>query len=214
MRIAFAEDSVVLRNSLVMLLTSMEIDVILEAGDGPGLLAGLAGLPVVPDTVVLDARMPPSGDQEGFRAAVQIRRRYPRVGILLFSTYKFHSYARRLLEDVPTGVGYLVKDSVRDNEVLADAIARVAAGEVVLDEAIAQEITDAAPEGLSPPERDVLRHVAAGLTNRAVARLMFIAEVAVERHLTSIFRKMDLPVESGYNRRVLAILRWLDAQRG
>jgi DNA-binding NarL/FixJ family response regulator len=210
-RVALAEDSTIFRNSLTLLLDAMGIDVVLAVGDGPALIAGIAGDP--PDTVVLDARMPPSGDQEGFRVAERVHRLYPQVGILLFSNYKFHTYARRLLEQVPAGVGYLVKDSVSDNGVLADAIRRVAAGEVVLDDVIAQRISDAAPQDLSSTEREVLRHVASGLQNRAVAELMFIAEVAVERHLTSIFRKMNLPLEAGYNRRVLAILRWLDAQR-
>ena len=212
MRVALAEDNTIFRNSLVLLLETMGIEVTAAIGDGPALLDGIAGDP--PDTVVLDARMPPSGDQEGFRVAQKVHRMHPHVGILLFSNHKFYTYARRLLEQVPTGVGYLVKDRVSDNEVLADAITRVAAGDVVLDDVIAQRISDAAPEVLSPTEREVLRHVASGLKNRAVAELMFITEVAVERHLTSIFKKMNLHLESGYNLRVLAILRWLDAQQG
>jgi DNA-binding NarL/FixJ family response regulator len=209
-RVALAEDSTIFRNSLTLLLDAMGIDVVLAVGDGPALIAGIAGDP--PDTVALDARMPPSGDQEGFRVAERVHRLYPQVDPAVLQL-QFHTYARRLLEQVPAGVGYLVKDSVSDNGVLADAIRRVAAGEVVLDDVIAQRISDAAPQDLSSTEREVLRHVASGLQNRAVAELMFIAEVAVERHLTSIFRKMNLPLEAGYNRRVLAILRWLDAQR-
>jgi DNA-binding NarL/FixJ family response regulator len=211
-RVALAEDSPILRSSLTQLLRALEMDVVLAVGDGPALLAGIAGEP--PDVVVLDARMPPSGDEEGFRTAEKVHRLYPRVGILLFSSYEFHTYARRLVERIPTGIGYLVKDRVRDDEVLRDAIKRVAAGEVVMDEIIAQRISDSAPGELSATEREVLRHVASGLSNRAVARVMLIGESAVERHLTSIFRKLNLPPDPGRNRRVLAILRWLDAQRG
>ncbi|MBM2618267.1 response regulator transcription factor [Actinoplanes sp. LDG1-06] len=211
MRVALAEDSAIFRTSLTQLLRALEFDVVLAVGDGPALLAGVAADP--PEVVVLDARMPPSGDGEGFRVAEKLHRLHPRVGILVFSTYEFHAYARRLVEQIPGGVGYLVKDRVRDEEVLKDAIIRVADGELVLDAIIAQRISDAAPEELSPAEREVLRHVASGLSNRAVAARMLISEPAVERHLTAIFRKLNLPTDSHHNRRVLAILRWLDAQQ-
>ncbi|GLY07801.1 MULTISPECIES: response regulator transcription factor [Actinoplanes] len=211
MRVALAEDNPIFRSSLALLLGTLDIDVVLAVGDGPSLLTGIAADP--PDVVILDARMPPSGDEEGFRVAERVHRVHERVGILLFSDYQFFAYARRLVERIPRGVGYLIKDRVRDDEVLKDAIVRVAAGDVVLDDVIAQRISAAAPGELSPTEREVLRHVASGLSNHAVATVMFSSDAAVERHLTSIFRKLGLPSDPGHNRRVLAILQWLDAQR-
>lgn len=210
MRVAVAEDNALLRSGLVLLLREMDMDVTHVAGDGPGLLAGIADDP--PDVVMLDARMPPSGTEEGFRTAERVHRAHPGVGILLLSQYDLVEHARRLLEHIPSGVGYLNKDRVDDDQVLKDALVRVAAGEVVLDEYIVRRIAEAAPDELTAPERDVLRHVAAGLSNRAVAATMFVSETTVEKHLTSVFQKLNLPSDTRHNRRVLAILRWLDSR--
>jgi DNA-binding NarL/FixJ family response regulator len=210
MRVALAEDRPLMLGALQALLRELGLDVIHAATDGPGLLDGIEDNP--PDVVILDARMPPHGDEEGFITAQRVHERHPEVGVLILSDFDLHDFARRLLEQIPNGVGYLSKDRVQDVDFFKDAIFRIAAGEVVIDDKIAERIAAAAPQGLTKTEHTLLSIVAKGYTNRAVGRTLFMSDAAVERHLTSIFRKLKIPLDEDHNRRVLAILRWLEAQ--
>jgi len=210
-RVALAEDSALFRSALTSLLRQLDFTVTHAAADGPGLLAGIADDP--PDIVILDARMPPGGNEEGFRTAEKVHRLYPNVGILVLSQTEFSTFARQLVEQVPEGVGYLVKDRVQNDEFFRDALFRIAKKGVVMDDAIARQIEAVTPDGLSEPEREVLRLAATGLKTGAIARTMFTTNATVERHLTSIFKKLKIPSGEDHNRRVLAILRWLDAQQ-
>ncbi|GAA3265022.1 response regulator transcription factor [Dactylosporangium vinaceum] len=209
MRVAVAEDNADFRESLVLMLRSMGIDVTHAAATGPDLVTGIATAP--PDVAVLDIRMPPGGSVEGFRTAERIRRQHPQVGILLLSQYDEIFYAARLLEQIPTGVGYLKKDHADDDELMRTVLTRIADGGVFIDDQLSARIEAASAQHLTGRELDVLRLVATGLSNKAVAAELYMAETTVERHLTNLFQKLRLPSDARHNRRVLAILRWLEA---
>ncbi|MBN9798170.1 MULTISPECIES: response regulator transcription factor [Pseudonocardia] len=212
MRVVLAEDSVLLREGLVRLLEEADATVLAAVGDGTALVAAVEEHQ--PEVAVVDVRMPPSFTDEGLRAALEIRRRFPSVGILVLSQYVEESYATDLLE-AGGGVGYLLKDRVSRLADLSDALGRVAAGGTVLDpEVVSALLTkrrrrDPLAE-LSPREREVLELMAQGRTNIAIGRLMVITQGAVEKHISSIFTKLGLPPSSDDHRRVMAVLAWLE----
>jgi DNA-binding NarL/FixJ family response regulator len=212
MRIVLAEDSVLLREGLVRLLDEAGHDVVAAVGDAPTLVREVHALG--PEAVIVDVRMPPTFTDDGLRAAVQLRRERPGLAVLVLSQYVEESYARELLA-TGGGVGYLLKDRVVDLEALASALARLAAGETVIDpEVVAQLMTRSDPPGhglgrLTPRERQVLALVADGRSNSAIAQELVVTDGAVEKHVASIFAKLDLAPSPDDHRRVLAVLAWL-----
>jgi len=209
-RVAIADDSVLLREGLVRVLLEAGVEVVGSYGSGDDLLADLAELH--PDLVVLDVRMPPTYRDEGVRAAIAARRVQPAVGILLLSQYVEVAYAQELLSAGSGGVGYLLKDRVASLVELEDAVRRIAAGGTVLDpEVVAQLIGRRKDplESLTRREREVLGLMAEGRTNAAIARSLVIGVGAVEKHVTAIFQKLGLEDGGSDHRRVLAVLAWL-----
>ena len=211
MRIVIAEDSLLLREGLVRLLEEHGHQVVAAVGDGPGLVAAV--VEHRPDVSIVDVRMPPSHTDEGLRAAVQARRLVPRTPVLVLSQYVEVSYADDLLADRAGAVGYLLKDRVAEIAEFLDALARVAAGRTVLDpEVVAQLVIRRGPDplaGLTPREREVLGLMAQGRSNTAIARDIVVTEGAVEKHIRSIFLKLDLPPDTEAHRRVMAVLAYL-----
>jgi DNA-binding NarL/FixJ family response regulator len=211
-RIAIAEDSGLFRSSLALLLRSLGAEVTSSVASGAELVAAIKAAP--PDVVILDIRMPPSFSDEGIRAAREIRDLYPDVGILVLSTYAETSYASQLLETVSTGVGYLLKDNVTDADALMDSLARVAAGETVVDPVIVRRLLErnrkpSAMDMLNERELTVLRHMAEGRSNLGIARKLFLSSRTVETHVTSVFTKLGLTQSDTENNRVRAVLAFL-----
>ena len=215
MRIVIAEDSVLLRAGLTRLLLDSGEDVIAAVGDADELLTTVERHQ--PDLAVVDVRMPPTNTDDGLRAALEIRSRWPRVGILVLSQYVEERYATELLggrSDTAAGLGYLLKDRVADVDEFIAAVRRVGDCGTALDpEVVAQLLArsrrrDPLAE-LSPREREVLAHMAEGLSNSAIAQSLVVNESTVEKHVTNIFTKLDLPPAEHSHRRVLAVLRWL-----
>ncbi len=215
MRILLAEDSVLLREGLVRLLTEAGHEVVAAVDEATAIVP--AALEHRPDVAVVDVRMPPTFTDDGLRAAVEVRRRLPDVGVLVLSQYVEESYARDLLADGRGGVGYLLKDRVQDLDALADALARVAAGGSALDpDVVAQLVVvrrAADPLAtLTARERDVLVLMAEGRSNAAIAESLVVSPGAVEKHVGNVFAKLGLPPSDSDHRRVLAVLTWLRAQ--
>jgi DNA-binding NarL/FixJ family response regulator len=213
MRVVLAEDSVLLREGLARLLTEAGCTIADAVGDGDALVAAVQKHR--PDVAVVDVRMPPSHSDEGLRAAIEARRRVPGTGVLVLSQYVEESYASDLLADGAGGVGYLLKDRVSALAELSDALDRVASGGTVLDpEVVAQLFArrrrDPLAE-LTTREREVLGLMAEGRTNAAIARKLVVTEGAVEKHISSILTKLDLPPSEDDHRRVMAVLTWLGA---
>jgi DNA-binding NarL/FixJ family response regulator len=212
LRIVLAEDSALMRAGIVSLLEGFGHTVVAAVGDGGALLA--AARTHRPDLVVTDVRMPPGFTDEGLRAAVALRAADPEVAVLVLSQYAATAYAAELLApNGPGGVGYLLKDRVGEVGDFAGAVARVAAGETVIDPDVVRQLLSrqraADPLGrLSPREREVLELMAEGRANPSIARALRISEAAVAKHIGNIFTKLDLPVEDGH-RRVLAVLTYL-----
>jgi len=214
MRIVIAEDSVLLRAGLVRLLTDSGIEVVGEAADAEALLASVAAN--APDLVLTDVRMPPTHTDEGVRAALRIRQEHPGIAILVLSQYVEEYYASELLSGDTAGVGYLLKDRVADVDDFIASVRRVASGGTVLDpEVVGQLLTKSRQrhplESLTPRETDVLRLMAEGRSNTAIAGALFISEGAVEKHVSSIFAKFGLMPADTDHRRVLAVLQYLEA---
>jgi len=212
MRVVIAEDAAVLREGLVRLLTDRGHEVCAAVADAEALRAAVAEHS--PDVVIADIRMPPTHTDDGLRAAVAIRRDSPSTGVLLFSQYVETSYAARLLEAGAGGVGYLLKDRVGNVADFVSALERVAAGGTALDpEVITQMLRkpDAGLGSLTARERDVLGLMAEGRSNSGIAVALVLSEGAVEKHIASIFGKLSLQPEAADNRRVLAVLRYLNA---
>jgi DNA-binding NarL/FixJ family response regulator len=208
-RIVLAEDSVLLREGLVRLLGEAGFETAAALGSAEGLGAVVDELR--PDVVVLDVRMPPTFRDEGVRAAIELRRGHPDVGILLLSQYVEGTYAAELLA-AGGGVGYLLKDRVASIDELRDAVNRVAEGGTVLDPQVVRELLGRRKdplETLTPRERDALQLMAEGRTNSGIAAALFIGVGAVEKHVTSIFTKLGLEDSGSDHRRVLAVLAWL-----
>ncbi|SER51434.1 response regulator [Streptomyces qinglanensis] len=214
LRLVIAEDAVVVREGLVGLLTDRGLEVAAAVGDPAALLAAVDR--TLPDAVVADIRMPPTQRDEGLRAAAELRRRHPRLGILLFSQYIETSYAHTLLADGPAGIGYLLKDRVLDVDDFVEALHRVVDGGTALDPDVVSRLLGARPalDALTPREHETLSHMAAGLTNAAIGARMGISQRAVEKHTATIFEKLDLPRTTAAHRRVRAVLRYLEAREG
>ena len=214
MRIVIGEDSVLLREGVARLLESGGMEVVGQAGDADELLRKVRGHK--PDVAVVDIRMPPDHSDEGLRCAAIIRSELPETGVLVLSQYLDESYAMELLEGGTEGVGYLLKDRVTDVDTFLDAVRRVAAGQSVLDPKVVRELLgrqrkDDPLDRLTPREREVLEHMASGLTNAGIAATLVVTEKAVERHVTSIFSKLLIDAAPNEHRRVLAVLRFLQS---
>jgi DNA-binding NarL/FixJ family response regulator len=214
MRIVIAEDSVILRDGLVQLLTVRGHEVVGAVGDASTL--GAVVDEQRPDLVVVDIRMPPTHTNEGLRAAIALRERHPGLGVLVFSQYVETRYAAELLAGGSEGVGYLLKDRVADVSEFVEALSRIAAGGTVLDPEVVTQLLGAtrrtdSVDALTPRERQVLQLMAEGRANAAIASALHLSSGAVEKHVTNIFAKLDLAPSSDDHRRVLAVLRWLDS---
>jgi DNA-binding NarL/FixJ family response regulator len=213
-RIVIAEDAVLLRAGLMRLLDEAGETVIAAVGDAPGLLDAVGRLQ--PDVAIIDVRMPPDLTDDGLRAAIEIRRRWPAVGLLVFSQYVEETYATELLGAGSDGIGYLLKDRVADVSDFVEALVRVASGGTALDPEVVTQLLGASRRTdtisvLSGREKEVLSLMAEGRSNVAIAHDLVISEGAVEKHVANIFTKLDLPVSQSDHRRVLAVLRYLDS---
>ena len=213
MRVVLGEDLYLLREGLARLLTAHGCEVVAGVGDGPTLLDAM--IEHKPDIAVVDVRMPPTFTDEGLRAALTARQRIPGLPVLVLSQYVEQLYARELLADGAGGVGYLLKDRVFDAAQFIDAVRRVAGGGTAMDpEVIAKLLTHGRtrePLGtLTPRELEVLGLMAEGRSNAAIAGKMVVTERAVAKHTSNIFAKLDLPPSDDDNRRVLAVLAYLN----
>jgi len=211
-RIVLAEDSTLLREGLVRLLGDEGHEVVAAVADADQLVETVGKHQ--PDIVVTDVRMPPTNTDDGLRAALEIRRRWPGMAVLVLSQYVEKRYAARLLADRSEGVGYVLKDRVAQVEDFLDALARVAAGSTALDPEVVRQLMSATSHTdplsrLTARESDVLRHMAEGYTNAAIADRLFVSQSAVEKHVNAIFEKLGLADTTGYSRRILAVLRYL-----
>jgi DNA-binding NarL/FixJ family response regulator len=214
MRVVVAEDSVLLREGVARLLQEAGHEVVGQAGDADDLMRKVRAHK--PDLAVVDVRMPPTQTDEGLRAAKEIRAELPGVGVLVLSAYVEPTYAQELLADNAEGLGYLLKDRVSDVSAFADAVERVGTGGSALDPEVVSVLMgrsrhDDPLEELTPREREVLGLMAEGRSNAAIAEQLVISERAVEKHVTSIFGKLGLTASGEDHRRVLAVLRFLEA---
>ncbi|KIM15509.1 response regulator [Rhodococcus erythropolis] len=216
MRVMLADDSVLLREGIRRLLADHGVDITASVGDAEDLLKELSEVDVLPDVCVVDVRMPPTFLDEGLRAALVIRQRWPAVGVLVLSQYVEERYAAELLRSRIDGVGYLLKDRVADVDEFVDAVNRVAIGGTVIDPDVVQQLLARARKDdplarLTPREREVLTLMAQGQSNSGIAATLVIGHAAVEKHIGNIFTKLDLYNDSADHRRVLAVLRYLGA---
>lgn len=212
MRVVIADDSVLVREGIARLLTEAGIEVAGTAATPDELLRRVHLYR--PDVAVVDIRMPPTHTDEGIVAAQQIRASHPDVGVLLLSQHLDSGYAARLLEEVPSGAGYLLKDRVSDIAVLTDAIHRVAEGECVIDPTIVSRLVHAGRsrgplDELTDREREVLALMAEGRSNLAIGQSLFLGTKTVESHVRQIFQKLGLDQSPDDHRRVLAVLAFL-----
>jgi DNA-binding NarL/FixJ family response regulator len=212
-RVAIAEDSVILRDGLVQLLLDRGFEITAAVADARALRDAIGR--ERPDVVVVDIRMPPTFTDEGLRAAIELRRQHQGLAILLFSQYIETRYAEELLGDDAAGIGYLLKDRVADVSQFVEALMRVASGGTALDPEVVTQLMGASRHRdsislLTTREREVLSLMAEGRTNTAIADALCVSEGAVEKHVTNIFSKFDLTVSQSDHRRVLAVLRYLD----
>jgi DNA-binding NarL/FixJ family response regulator len=212
-RVVIAEDSAILRDGLVQLLADRGFCITGAVSDPIGLERSVGA--DCPDVAVVDIRMPPTFTDEGLRAALQLRRLHPELGILLFSQYVETRYAAELLAGGAAGIGYLLKDRVADVSDFVEALVRVASGGTALDPEVVTQLLGASRRtdslsNLSAREKQVLSLMAEGRTNAAIAATLVISEGAVEKHVANIFTKLDLPVSPADHRRVLAVLRYLE----
>jgi len=213
MQIAIADDASLFREGLIMLIHSAGSEVTVAARTGTELYARLAQQPA-PDAVILDMHMPPTYTNEGLAAAAAIHDLHPSAAILVLSTYAETEYAAELLETLPSGSGYLLKDRVADVDVLLDAIERILSGESVIDSEIVRQLMVRQRRSsvfleLTPRERDVLTLIASGRSNAGIARQLHLSPKTVERHISAILIHLGLSDNSDDNRRVLAVLAWL-----
>jgi DNA-binding NarL/FixJ family response regulator len=214
MRVLVAEDSVLLREGVVRLLQEAGHEVIGQAGDADDLMRKARAHK--PDLAIVDVRMPPTQTDEGLRAAKEIRSELPEIGVLVLSGYVEPTYAQELLAENAEGLGYLLKDRVADVDTFADAVQRVGTGGSALDPEVVSLLMGRAREDdpledLTPREREVLGLMAEGRSNGAIAEQLVVSERAVEKHVTSIFGKLGLTASGEDHRRVLAVLRFLEA---
>ncbi|MCI3272409.1 LuxR C-terminal-related transcriptional regulator [Streptomyces cylindrosporus] len=211
MRVVIAEDNVLLREGLVLLLTSAGHEVVAVAGTGPETLPAL--LEHRPDAAVLDVRMPPNFRDEGLRAALEARKEIPGLPVLVLSQYVEESYATELLGGGSSGVGYLLKDRVGRVDEFLDALERVASGGTALDPEVVTELLtrrkDSPLDSLTPREREVLELMAEGHDNATIAKTLVVTERSVHKHIGNVFLKLGLPPTDSGHRRVLAVLAHL-----
>jgi DNA-binding NarL/FixJ family response regulator len=216
-RVVIVEDQTLLREGLVALLAENGIDVVATADDGPGLLRIVAGHK--PDLAICDVRLPPTFSDEGIKAAIEARSRQPSLAVLVLSQYVEPAYSAELLASGESGVGYLLKERVSEVRTFVDAVRRVAAGGTALDREVVSSLVRArrnedqgtAIDSLTGRERETLELIAQGRTNAAIARDMVVTLGAVEKHISNIFAKLDLPATDDDHRRVLAVLTYLRA---
>ena len=214
-RVVIAEDQALLREGIVALLREKGIDVVAQAEDGAGLLRILAGHK--PDLAIVDVRLPPTFTDEGIRAALEARAKYPGLGVLILSQYVEPVYTAELLDSGEGGIGYLLKERVGDVKAFVAAVESVANGGTALDREVVSELvrrrdpdgSDSALGALTPREKEVLGLMAEGKTNTAIARALVVTPGAVEKHISNIFSKLDLPATDEDHRRVLAVLTFL-----
>jgi len=212
LRVVIADDSVLLREGIARLLEESGFEVAGQAGDGEDLLRKVGAHK--PDVAVVDVRMPPTHTDEGLRAALRIRAEHPDTAVLVLSQYVEEAYALDLLSQSTESTGYLLKDRIADIESFTDAVRRVAGGGSALDPEIVglllgRRRREDPLAALSPREREVLGLMAEGRSNSAMAEALGVSERAVEKHVTAIFSKLDLPAAAADHRRVLAVLMFL-----
>jgi DNA-binding NarL/FixJ family response regulator len=211
-RVVLAEDLYLLRDGLVRLLEAHQFTVVAAVESGPELRAAL--LEHRPDVSIVDVRLPPSYTDEGLQAALAARREVPGLPVLVLSQHVEQLYARELLADGAGAVGYLLKDRVLDADQFLDAVRRVAAGGTALDPEVVARLVTGRAHGplhrLTPREREVLELMAQGRSNAAIGQRLYLSESAVGKHTASIFTKLDLPPSDDDNRRVLAVLAYLN----
>jgi len=216
-RVVIAEDLALLRDGLVRLLSAHGFEVVEAVDNAPMLLDAL--IRHQPDVAVIDVRLPPTLTDEGLRVALEARKRQPGLPVLILSQYVEQLYARELLSDHAGGVGYLLKDRIGDVEQFVDSVRRVAAGGTAMDsEVISQLLTrrerDQPLGELTPKEREVLAMMAEGMSNAAIAARLFVTDKAIGKHTNNIFAKLGLPPSDDHNRRVMAVLAYLEAEPG
>ncbi|TDC64886.1 response regulator transcription factor [Streptomyces hainanensis] len=213
MRVVLAEDLFLLRDGLVRLLEAHEFEIAAAVDNGPELTRALSELR--PDVAVVDVRLPPSFTDEGLQCALTARREQPGLPVLVLSQHVEQLYARELLADGNGGVGYLLKDRVFDADQFVDAVRRVAGGGTAMDPQVIQQLlarrTQNSPlEKLTPRELEVMELMAQGRSNAAIAERLVVTERAVAKHTSNIFAKLGLPPSDDDNRRVLAVLAYLE----
>ena len=214
MRIVIGEDQALLREGIVRLLTDAGFDVVAEAADAPDLLRKVGAHK--PDVAIVDVQMPPDNEDDGLRAAIEIRARQPEVGVLVLSQFAEERYALDLIGDSAEGVGYLLKDRVADFAGFADAVRRVGAGGTALDPTVVSRMLGRRRrhdplEELTRRERQVLELMAEGRSNRGIAEALVVTPHAVEKHVTALFSKLGVSGAAEDHRRVLAVLTFLRA---
>jgi DNA-binding NarL/FixJ family response regulator len=215
LRVVFAEDNYLVREGTVALLSSVDdVEVVGTAAAYDELIAAVET--GAPDAVLTDIRMPPTGTDEGIRAAKAIRASHPRVGVVVLSQFTDEEYAYELLKDGAEGLGYLLKERVADVDEVVRALNEVARGGSVLDPKVVESLVAAKDRmahsplaSLTDREREVLGHMAQGQNNAAIAKSLFLTERAVEKHINSLFHKLDLTEEPDVHRRVMAVLAFL-----
>ena len=216
LRVVIGEDDVLLREGIARILEGAGLEVVAQTGNADDFLRRARAHH--PDVAVVDVQMPPTNQDDGLRAAIELRDTLPGTGVLVLSQHFEESYAVDLIGEHAEGVGYLLKERVGDVSVFIDAVQRVADGGTALDPEIVarmlgrRRVTGPLDE-LSPRERDVLREMAEGKSNRGIAEALVVTEAAVEKHVTSIFRKLEIDATATEHRRVLAVLRYVREAR-
>ncbi len=215
MRAVIADDSVLMREGITRILAEGDVDVVAGVGNAASLLAAVETLS--PDLAIVDVRMPPTYIDEGLRAAIEIRQRWPDVALLVLSQFVEERYASELLGANTEKVGYLLKDRISDVNEFIEALRRVAAGGTALDPQVVRQLVARSRKvdplsRLTPREREVLSLVAEGRSNAAIAQALVVTTRAVGKHIASIFMKLDLPAEDDeHHRRVMAVVQYLDS---
>ncbi|MGH8792147.1 MAG: LuxR C-terminal-related transcriptional regulator [Stackebrandtia sp.] len=213
MRVVIAEDHALLADGLNRLLSAHDCEVVEIVDNGPRLAPAL--LEHRPDVAVVDVRLPPTFTDEGLRAAIQAREKVPGLPVLVLSQYVEQLYARELIRDRAGGVGYLLKDRVSNVGDFVAALRRVASGGTAMDPEVVTQLLggqESKLDSLTPREREVLELMAEGRSNAAIAATLYVTDKAVDKHSNNLFRKLGLPTSSDANRRVLAVLAYLDGQ--
>jgi DNA-binding NarL/FixJ family response regulator len=215
-RVVIGEDDVLLREGIARILEGAGLDVVAQTGNADDFLRRAHAHR--PDVAVVDVQMPPRNEDDGLRAALELREMSPETGVLVLSQHFEESYAVDLIGDHAEGVGYLLKERVGDVSVFIDAVRRVASGGTALDPEIVGRMlgrrrANGPLDDLSPRERDVLREMAEGKSNKGIAEALIVSEAAVEKHVTSIFRKLGIEPTDMEHRRVLAVLQYVRASR-